>query len=157
KLRRAQDNIINLRPYAHRILNVIADIAATERVEHPLLETNRTPKSLLLVVITSDRGLCGSFNNSINRFAEKYYADHKNTYEKIDFFFIGRRAADYFKRRGPKPVDTILNLSREISYSMAAGIAKRCMEEFVNGGYDEVRFVYNEFKSAISQNLVSEK
>ncbi len=156
KLRRAQINIQNLRPFANHILSVIADVASTQRVEHPLLSTNREPRKVLLVVLTSDRGLAGGFNNNINRFAYKFYQDNKDKYEKLDFLFIGRKAADFFRSRRIQGVDTILNLAREVSYPLASQVAKRLMDSFVTGGYDSILLVYNEFKSAISQNVVSE-
>ncbi len=156
KLRRAQHNIVNLRPYAHSLLSLIADIAVTQRVQHPLLTTTTEPKKILLVVLTSDRGLCGAFNTSINKFTERYYRENKNKYESIDFLFVGRKAADYFRRREIKPVDTILNLAKDVSYTLAAKVADRLIEAYKSGAYDEIRIVYNEFKSAISQEVVSE-
>jgi F-type H+-transporting ATPase subunit gamma len=156
KLRRAQHNIVNLRPYAHSLLSLIADIAVTQRVQHPLLTTTTEPKKILLVVLTSDRGLCGAFNTSINKFTERYYRENKNKYESIDFLFVGRKAADYFRRREIKPVDTILNLAKDVSYTLAAKVADRLIEAYKSGAYDEIRIIYNEFKSAISQEVVSE-
>lgn len=157
KLRRAQDNIVNLRPYARGLMAVIADIAVTQRVSHPLLEPKANPKKILLVVLTSDRGLCGAFNGSINRFAETYYREHKNQYEVFDFLFIGRKTADYFKARGIAPIDTILQLAKDISYSMAAQVADRLITAYASGDYDEIRLVYNSFKSAIAQELTVER
>ena len=156
KLRRAQDNITNLRPYAQSLLSVIADIAMTQRVSHPLLSAVATPQRVLLVVINSDRGLCGGFNANVSRFAEEYYREHSHHLEQLDLMVIGRKALDYLDRRGIKVKDSILNLAKDISYSMAAGIARKLMDSFSSGEYDEIRFIYNEFKSAISQNLVSE-
>jgi F-type H+-transporting ATPase subunit gamma len=156
KLRRAQHNIINLRPYARTILSVIADIAATHRVEHPLLTVTVDPKKILLVVVTSDRGLCGAFNTNVNRFAEDFYKQNKEKYETIDFLFVGRKAVDYFRKRHIKPTDTLLNLAKDVSYHLAAGVADKLMNAYRQGDYDEVRLVYNEFKSAIQQNVVSE-
>lgn len=157
KLRRAQQNIMNLRPYARQILSVIADIAITHRVRHPLLSTNENPKKVLLVVLTSDRGLAGGFNNNLNRFAYKFYTDNKANYETMDFLFVGRKGADYFRNRKIQGVDTILNLAREISYALASNVATRLMESFTDGGYDAVFMIYNEFKSAIAQELRCEK
>jgi F-type H+-transporting ATPase subunit gamma len=154
KLRRAQDQIVNMRPYANQILAVISDIATTQRVSHPLLNRVENPQKILMVVLTSDRGLCGGFNNSVNRFTEKWLNENRSKYKKIDFIFIGRKGADYFKRRGVTPIEVRLNLARENSYELASAIAKQCMEHFISGGYDEIRFVNNEFISAISQNLV---
>lgn len=158
KLRRAQHNIVNLRPYAREILKVIADIKITRRVNHPLLSPPKTePKKVLLVVVTSDRGLCGGFNANINRYAMNYYKENGPKYEQMDIICVGRKAADFFKKRNVQPRDVILNLAREISYDMAADVAKNLMENFSNGHYDAVYMIYNEFKSAISQNVVCER
>jgi F-type H+-transporting ATPase subunit gamma len=157
KLRRAQMNIQNLRPFAKHILSVIADIATTHRIQHPLLSTNTEPKKVLLVVLTSDRGLAGGFNNNINRFAYKFYQDNLPKYEKLDFLFIGRKASDFFRFRKVTGVDTILNLAREVSFTMAQNVADRLIEDFTSGGYDSVFLIYNEFKSAIAQEIVCEQ
>lgn len=156
KLRRAQTNIQNLRPYANQILSVIADVASTHRIHHPLLSTNQDPKRVLLVVLTSDRGLAGGFNNNINRFAYRFYQENKAKYETMDFLFIGRKGADFFRSRKIQGVDNILNLAREISFPMASNVAHRLMESFTTGGYDAVFLVYNEFKSAIAQIVTCE-
>jgi len=157
RLRRAQQNIVNLRPYAKQLLAMIADIAATHRVHHPLLSDSPDPQKVLMVVLTSDRGLCGGFNANINRFALKFYNENKPKYQKLDVLFIGRKASDFFKNRNIQGVETILNLAREISFGMASKIADQLMEQFATGGYDAVYMVYNEFKSAISQEVVCER
>ena len=156
KLRRAQDKIINMRPYAKSLLSVIADIAITHRVSHPLLNTVEKSQKVLLVVINSDRGLCGGFNANVSRFAEEYYRKHSHHLEQLDMMVVGRKALDYLNRRGIEVKDNILNLAKDISYPMAARIAEQLMNSFSSGEYEEIRFIYNEFKSAISQNLVSE-
>lgn len=156
KLRKAQHNIINMRPYALTLRKVIADIAVTKKVTHPLMETKEQVKSVLLVVISSDRGLCGAFNSNINKFTEAYYNENKNSLEKIDFLFVGRKVHDYFAKRGITPVDYITKLDKDISYELAAKVANRVMGDYLDGHYDEVRIVHNEFKSAISQNVVCE-
>ncbi len=157
KLRRAQNNITNLRPYAKTILSVIADIAATQRVDHPLLQANANPQKVLLVVLTSDRGLCGAFNTNVSKTAYLYYRQNSAKVEAVDFLFVGRKASDYFKRRELKGVDTILNLAKDIRYDYAAKVADRLIELYETGAYDEVRIVYNEFKSAIQQTVITER
>lgn len=158
KLRRAQHTIVNMRPYAKKLLAVIADIAATERVRHPLLLCEKKkPKSILVVVLTSDRGLCGSFNANINKFADAYYHEHAQSFERFDFLFIGRRGADYFKGQKVAVVDRITNLDRTISYKSAAEIARRLIGTYTAGEYDEIRLIYNEFKSAIEQKVTCER
>lgn len=177
KLRKAQDNIISCRPYAYKILSMIYDIAKTQEVKHELLQfkdqkTIHVPKKLLFVVLTSDRGLCGGFNSNLSRWAfrkgQNLLKDSKKTsqaesaesivekYEKIDFYFIGKKARDFFKTKGIHSVGVMENLAKDISYSLAAKVSKRLLEQFASGKYDEIQLVYNEFKSAISQNIVSE-
>lgn len=160
KLRRAQLNVVNMRPYAQGLMTVIADVATTEAVDHPLLrrssEIDERTKKVLLVVITSDRGLCGAFNTNVSKFTERYLRDNAGKSEKIDMLMIGRRGADYFRRRGKTSVETILNLAKDISYTMASTISKRVVEMYKAGEYDEVRVIYNEFVSAIQQTVVCE-
>jgi len=153
KLRKAQMNIVNLRPYAQSLLTMIADVAETQKVEHPLLNPVENPKSVLMLVISSDKGLCGSFNANINKFTEQFLAANKDKYEKLDFMFVGRRVKDYFNRVNLQPVEYMTGLDKDISYELAAGVAKKAMEAFKSGDYQEIRIVYNEFKSAISQEV----
>ena len=160
KLRRAQQNVVNMRPYAQGLMTVIADVATTEAVDHPLLkrasEIDERKKRVLLIAVTSDRGLCGAFNTNISKFTERYLRDHAAKAEKIDLLMIGRKGSDYFRRRGKVAVDTILNLSKDISYNLASTISRRAIEMFKAGDYDEVRIIYNEFVSAIQQTVVCE-
>lgn len=156
KLRKAQHNIVNMRPYALSLRRVISDITITQKISHPLLEKKEQIKKVLLVVLTSDRGLCGAFNTNINKFAENYYKQNKSTLEKVDFFFIGKRGADFFSKRSIKPIEAITRLDKDISYDLASHIADKLLKQYLAGEYDEIRLVYNEFKSAISQNVVCE-
>lgn len=156
KLRRAQHNIVNMRPYALRLKRVIADIAVTQKVSHPLMEKRGAARKILLVVLTSDRGLCGAFNTNICKFAETYWKQHRDTHEKVDFFFVGRKGHDFFLKRGVKPIEYMMKLDKDISYSLASQVADRLLKTYLAGDYDEIRLVYNEFKSAISQTVVCE-
>ena len=156
KLRRAQDQIINMRPYAHKILSVICDIATTRRTSHPLLEKRENPKCILLVVVTSDRGLCGGFNNTINRYTAQYYEENKSKYNRLDAIFIGKKSVDFFKSYEINELESYTNMTREICFKYANNLANKCLEAFLKGGYDEIRFIYNEFKSAITQKLTVE-
>lgn len=156
KLRKAQNNIVNMRPYALSLKKVIADIAVTQRVSHPLMEPKQEIKKVLLVVLTSDRGLCGGFNANIIKFAENYWKTNKSNVEKMDFFFIGRRGTDFFAKRGVSGIENITKLDKDISYDLASHVADRLLKTFLSGEYDEVRMIYNEFKSAISQKVICE-
>ncbi|MGZ3745793.1 MAG: ATP synthase F1 subunit gamma [Pseudobdellovibrionaceae bacterium] len=156
KLRKAQNNITNMRPYALTLRKVIADIAITNKITHPLMEQKSEVKKILLVVLTSDRGLCGGFNSNINKFAESYYKNNIKTCEKIEFLFIGRKGSEYFTKKGYTAVDSITRLDKDISYDLASHVADRLMKQYLSGDYEEIRLIYNEFKSAISQQVVCE-
>ena len=163
KLRKAQNNITNMRPYAVTLKKVIANIAVTQKVSHPLMvqtsDENKksiNDKKVLLVVLTSDRGLCGGFNTNIIKFADKYRLENAAKLKKLDFIFIGKRGLDYFAKRGIPSVDTFLKLDKEISFAMAKGIAEKLVKFYLDGQYDEIQLIYNEFKSAISQAVVCE-
>jgi F-type H+-transporting ATPase subunit gamma len=156
KLRKAQHQIQNMRPYAQTLLKVISDIAATERVSHPLMSPHNEVKKVLLVVISSDRGLCGGFNTNIVKFTDQFVKANKAKYETLDLIFIGRRAADFFSRRKVAGKETILRLDKDISYTLASQMAERLMKSYLEGDYDEIKIVYNEFKSAIAQKVICE-
>jgi F-type H+-transporting ATPase subunit gamma len=151
KLRKAQNNVVNMRPFALTLRKVIADIAITKKIAHPLMETKSETKKVLLVAMSSDRGLCGAFNSNVIRFTENYLKTNKDNYSVIDLFVIGRKAGDYFSKRGVQPVTALTRLDKDISYKMASEVADKIMQGFLDGHYDEVKIVYNEFKSAISQ------
>ena len=157
KLKRAQNNIVNLRPYAHGLKQLIYDLAASGKATHSLLDQRLNPKNLLLVVVSSDRGLCGAFNSNINKFTAKFLKDNKSNYENIDIIFVGKKAKEFFARQNITAKETVTDLAREISYGMAADIAEKVLGHYLKGDYDEVRLVYNEFKSAISQIVRCEK
>lgn len=156
KLRKAQHQIQNMRPYAQTLLKVIADIAATERVYHPLIAPVSEAKKILLVVISSDRGLCGGFNTNINKFTDQFIKANKDKYEKMDFIFVGKKTTDFFARKKINPIESIQRLDKDISYSLASNVASNLIKKYLDGDYDEIRLIYNEFKSAISQKVTCE-
>lgn len=156
KLRRAQDNIINCRPYAYKILNLIKDISATGQVKHELLQKKEDPKSILYVVLTSDRGLCGGFNNNLSRWSYKKSLEMMKKYEKVDFYFIGKKGSEFFKTKAIGSIKVMENLAKDISYELAQSVSEDLLNKFSEGNYDEIHMVYNEFKSAIAQEVVSE-
>lgn len=160
KLRKAQHQIVGMRPYAISLLKAIANIAISQRASqgtsHPLLTAKDTVTKVLLIVISSDRGLCGSFNSSIIKYTENYLRENADKYEKLDLIFMGKRAAEYFQKRKVNILDISHRLDRDISYDLAAQLSEKAMKYFLSGDYDEVHIIYNEFKSAISQKVVDE-
>ncbi len=157
KLRKSQERIVNARPYAYKMGAVIKKLAQSSSTSHPFLEESATSGKLLLVVLTSDKGLCGGFNSSIIRYARGFYNENKSKYEKVDFIFIGRKGADAFKRLGIVGIDNITNLAMDVSYNLAAKISDQLLHYYVNSQYSEIRIIYNEFKSAINQKVIDEK
>lgn len=156
KLRRAQENILALRPYAKNTMAVLADVAAlTGAEDHPLL-ARRNPDRVMLVVLTSDRGLAGGFNSNINRSTEDYLKTHAGEHKEISLAVIGRKGRDYFKRRKVTIRHEIMGVFEDLNWDKAAGVARTIIHEYTQGDLDAVCLVYNEFKSIISQKVVVE-
>lgn len=160
KLRKAQHQIVGMRPYANGLLKIIKKLAASESVTHPYLTLETHPnetKNLLLVVMTSDRGLCGGFNAQIIKQTDTFLKEVKDHYSRIDVIFVGKKGSEFFVKRGVNALETITRLDRDISYDLAKGIANKLVGYYEQGAYQEIKFIYNEFKSAISQRVVCEQ
>jgi F-type H+-transporting ATPase subunit gamma len=159
RLRRAQERIQHARPYARQMLRVLNSLAT--RVDpslHPLLDERRTPRAggkALLIVITADRGLCGSFNTNAIKAASTFIVE--NPARETALGLVGRRGRDYFARRGFEVRYEQVNLFAGLQFAHAKSIADAAVEAFVGGQVDSVYLVYNEFKSVISQRIVVEK
>jgi F-type H+-transporting ATPase subunit gamma len=157
KLRRAQERIVNARPFANQAQRVLKSLTA--RVDpglHPLLAVRpQTPDSrTLVIVITADKGLCGSFNTNAIKAAATYVLD--NT-EQCTLGLVGRRGRDYFTRRGYVVAFEQVNLFQTLKFQDALDAANYAIDGFVAGDYDRVMLIYNEFKSVISQRVVIEQ
>ena len=157
RLRKAQERILNLRAYARELEQVLADVTLSQKVSHPFLEQKRPEdiKQVLVVVITSDRGLCGGFNATVCREAERFLKQNK--YKTQDLFFVGKKGAEYFKFRGFDSKNVLLNLAKEISYPLSVRISEKLVANILTGKYDAVYVVYNEFKTIISPRVVFER
>jgi len=157
KLRRAQENMEKAKPYANRIRDVIFDLAGhTGRDHHPLLQV-RKEKKALLIVVTSDRGLCGGFNSNISRRAEHYVSNGEGGHDEVSLALIGRKGRDYFRRRAFDIRKEYMEVLSEPTLERASEIGQEIIAEYIDGGLDAAYIVYNEFKSAVSQNVVVEK
>ena len=161
KLRKAQDQILAARPYAQELLEVISNLAlhveGGEGRHHPLL-VQRRPNRVRLIVVTSDRGLCGSYNSNIIRRAEKFLQEKKDTFRELKVSFMGRKGHEYFKKRlSSEVLDKFYpDVMARPSFEKTAAIANEVMEEFLKENLDHVYFIYNEFKSALTQKVVLE-
>ena len=155
KLRRAQDAILASRPYAHKMLEVLSSLALrTNPKAHPLLHT-REPEKVDLVVVTSDRGLCGAFNSNIIRRAEQFMVEHPDW--EFTLHLVGRKANDYFKRRDFNIRKVSLNILSDISFPHAIAVGDDVVQNYLAEEFDRVYMVYNEFKSAIQQTVIVEQ
>lgn len=151
KLKRAQDAIVAARPYARKMREVVGTLAARAGQEaHPLL-TVREAKRLALLLVTSDRGLCGGFNSNLLRAANRFIADRKGSYEEVVLFVVGRKARDFFRRRRVPIRKEYVNILGALSYVHAEQLSRDLLEGYLAGEFDEVVIVFNEFRSAISQ------
>jgi F-type H+-transporting ATPase subunit gamma len=123
--------------------------------EHPLL-ARRAEKTVLLLVITSDRGLCGAFNTNILRAASKIWREREAAGQSVKIITIGRKGRDFFRRRNAPVLEVISGVWERLDIEQARSIARKVLTPFVKGDVDSIYVVYNEFKSAMSQRVVAE-
>jgi F-type H+-transporting ATPase subunit gamma len=158
KLRRAQTAITEARPLAQKLLEVLSSLAARAggAEAHPLL-ARREEKSILVLVLTSDRGLCGAFNSNISRRAERFHEEKTREGLSVTFSVVGRKGRDYLKRRKYGLSREYMNVLNALRYERAEEIAHDLIEDYTAANLDAVYLVYNEFKSAIAQRVTVEK
>jgi len=123
---------------------------------HPLL-TAREGKKIALLVVTSDRGLCGSFNSGLTRSVHRFMNEHRGEYEAVTLFVVGRKGRDFFRRREIPIRKEYLGVLGSVSRQHAETIANDLAGGFLDGEFDEVQIAFNEFRSAISQSVRFEK
>jgi len=155
RLRRAQDAALAARPYAERLEAVLQNLASqSATLSHPLLEA-REEKNVDLILITSDRGLCGGFNSSLIRTAEAFVRQRPG--QKITLSLVGRRGFDYFRRRSVTLGEQHINLFGKLTATLAHEIGARLSQRFLNGETDGVYVLYARFRSAVSQIPTTDK
>jgi F-type H+-transporting ATPase subunit gamma len=156
RLRRAQERIQAARPFAVQARRVISSLASrVDTSKHPLLDERKTPLAggkALLIVVTADRGLCGSFNTNIIKSGSTFLVE--NAARHVALGLVGRRGRDYFRRRGFEVFLEHVNFFGSLSFAHAKAIADEAIYAFTKGRVDSVHVVYNEFKSVISQRVV---
>ena len=153
KLKRAQDAITQMRPYANKLSELLVNLSSTlDTSEGGVYTQAREVKSILIVAVTSNRGLCGAFNNNVIKGAKAIAED----YEHAAFLTIGKKATEHFTKNGYEVIASHDNLYNNLSFTNTSVIAHDLMNYFVEGTYDKVVVVYNQFKNAASQNLITE-
>ena len=157
KLKRTQDAIVAARPYAGKMREVVQAVAGRAGQDaHPLL-SSRERKKVALLVVTSDRGLCGGFNSNLLRAANRFLREVGREVEEVALFVVGRKARDFFRRRQVPMRKEYLNVLGTLSYRHAERMANDLVGGFLAEEFDEVVVVFNEFRSAISQAVRMDK
>jgi len=156
KLRRAQDAVLRARPYAQLLDELLASLAKArakaELPPHPLMEV-REPKRVEVVLLTSDRGLCGGFNSNIVRRAQRFLVEEGPRFESVHFSTIGRRGRDFARKRGIQTRKDYVGFFGKLRFAMAKEVAEDLISEYQEKHLDAVYLLYNQFKSAISQQI----
>ena len=158
RLRRAQERVVSARPFAQKMLKILNGLATrVDQDAHPLLRASTSPQGRpLLIVITADRGLCGSFNTNIIKAAGQFVVKEGQGRE-VALGLVGRKGRDFFRRRGFDVRYEAVGIFQRLTFNDAVPIADAAIEEFTSGAASSVYLVYNEFKSVISQRLVVER
>ena len=158
KLRRAQERVVATRPFAKQARHVLASIATrVDESTHPLLVRRPGAASgpTLVLVMTSDRGLCGSFNTNIIKAVGAFLRE--NPGRAISLGLVGRKSRDFFGRRGLPIRFDYVNLPKIISFAEAESIAAPAVSDYIEGKVDSVYIIYNEFKSVMQQRVIVEQ
>ena len=154
KLRRAQDRVMSARPYAVQMQRVLRSVASrVDQSIHPLLSAREVgPESrTLVIVVTADKGLCGSFNTNIIKAGGSYVLDSA---QSCTLGLVGRKGKEYFSRRGYSVMFEQVGIFQKLRFEDARQIAQTAMDAFLDGRVDRVMLVFNEFKSVMTQRVV---
>ncbi len=158
KLRRAQESVVNARPYAKKLSSVLGHLITEEEKEQNIyLAPKENVENILLVIVTADRGLCGAFNTNIIKEATAYHK--KMTREEgknVDLYCIGKKGYDFFRKRDYNVVGNEVGVFSGLNLDKSNKLANSIITPFVDGKYDKVYFIYNEFKSVVSQKITGE-
>lgn len=158
RLKRSEDSTRAMRPYTLRLKEIIASLAArTERDDFPLLAEHDEVKNVLLVVLTSDKGLCGAFNANVSRAAETFIRDNEDRYESIQISVIGKKGKQFFHHREIPITRFYEDILTDLHQEKAELIGEDIVADYTRQSLDAVYVVYNEYKSAMQQEVVVEQ
>ena len=156
KLKRAQDAIIQMRPYANKLTELLVNLSASlDSSEGGGFSSERHVKSVLLVTITSNRGLCGGFNANIIKSAVSLINDDFKA-KNVSLISIGKKSSEFFKKNGYNLVNSHDDIFSDLTYDKTSLISESIMSEFLSGSYDKVVLVYNQFINAATQKVMNE-
>lgn len=160
KLKRAQDAVTQMRPYAEKLKEILGNLSATLDLSENVLADNRGNANVLVVAITSNRGLCGGFNNNvIKQVNQLLVSEYKQSNVKI--LCLGKKAKDAFKRSdafySSPETDSIADIFADLSFENASVLAQAAMDRFLDKSFDKVIVVYNSFVNAATQEVKTEQ
>ncbi len=157
KMRKAVDAMQSARPYSAKLTELIQELSnrAGGSAEHAFLEAKEVVNTIYLVVVTSDKGLCGAFNSNVLKAALSFINDHSGRTIKI--VPVGKRAYDFFSKRGFDIVDKWIGYGGKYSFNDAVKVGRLLSKSFIEGSADEIHLIYNEFKSTSSQIVRSKQ
>ena len=161
KLRKAQNAVQQMRPYAHKLNEIFENISSgLDSVDDLVYARQRSIDKVAIVVVTSNGGLCGAFNTNVVKqaiaLAKEKYANQLEL-GNVHFYCIGKKGAEQLKSRGYKVTESFNDLYTKLSYEKVSIVATKFMDSFVDSSYDAVELVYNKFKNAASQALTAEQ
>ena len=162
KLRKAQDRIIQMRPYAEKLSGVMQNVSRAidnQALDNPYGQ-DRDVNAVLLVVISSDRGLCGAFNSNIFKYTQNLIADKYSSIEatgNLHILPIGKRAYEYYKKKGYSIIDTYYDLFNSLDFDRVRAAAEYTMKSFISQEFDKIEIIYNEFKNVATQIIRNEQ
>ena len=156
KLRGAQQRIERFRPYARKFFDMLSELGSrSEEAAHPLLAARAEVKTVGIVIATSDRGLCGSFNVNIINAAMRIAAEKAKAGKAVKFYCVGKKARDAVRKLGHDIPLAIVGQMNSFDFQLAVAVGQRIMDDFLSGELDEVTMVYGEFVSLSKQSPVS--
>ena len=154
KLRRAQDKILSTRPYALKLSELLDHLSSVaDSSTNPMLNVT-DEKNKLVVIITADRGMCGAFNSNVIKYACNYIDEIGKDTKVI---LIGKKASDFFARRDYNIIEKYTSVFGDLNIGFSNSIVAKIVTGYLNNEYNSVELIYNEFKSAVRQNVLKEK
>ncbi len=160
KLRKAQQKMVATRPYAKKMQSVVGRLVSGAGTDNIVMRQPEEIKAVLMIVVGSDKGLCGGFNNNLFKEVEKFIAEEFARFNKegtLHLITIGRKAEAYFKKRDYHVVDTNTGFFDNLNYEDTSEIMSEAIEKFAESTYDKVLIAFNEFKTVITQNRLIEE
>jgi F-type H+-transporting ATPase subunit gamma len=161
KLRKAQGAILQLRPYAQKLQEFLQGLSAgLDQADEAVYSETREVNKVLLVVVTSNRGLCGAFNSNVIKQTERLInTTYKDAHKRgeLELYCIGKKGAEYFSGHGYKVVEQDLEIFDGLNYENSLPIAESLMQDFADKKYDKIEIIYNQFKNAAVQVLLTEQ